>query len=42
MQKRFLPLIGLLLGVLPLIGCASIMKGSNQKLNFQSQPDGVD
>jgi hypothetical protein len=41
MQKRFLPLIGLLVGVLPLIGCASIMKGSNQKLKFQSQPEGA-
>lgn len=44
MQNRFtraLPWIALLVGILPFLGCATIIKGSDQKISFQSDPDGA-
>ena len=41
MIRRLLPFLCLLLGILPLVACATIMKGSNQKVAFQSSPTGA-
>ena len=41
MIRRFLPFLCLLLGLMPLIACATIMKGSDQKVAFQSTPTGA-
>jgi hypothetical protein len=41
MKHRVLPFLGLLFGLIPLIGCATIMKGSDQKVAFQSSPSGA-
>ena len=41
MIRRFLPFLCLLLGLMPLIACATIMKGSDQKVGFQSTPTGA-
>ncbi|MBL8966502.1 MAG: hypothetical protein JNG85_05780 [Spirochaetaceae bacterium] len=39
--RRFLPFLALLVGILPAIGCATIMRGSDQKIAFQSDPTGA-
>ena len=41
MIRRLLPFLCLLLGLMPLIACATIMKGSDQKVAFQSTPTGA-
>jgi hypothetical protein len=41
MKHRFIPFLGILFGLVPLIGCATIMKGSEQKVAFQSTPTGA-
>ncbi len=43
MKSKTLSLIGLALtvGLLPVLGCASIVKGSNQKVYFGSEPEGA-
>ncbi len=41
MIRRLLPFLCLLLGLMPLIACATIMKGSDQKVGFQSTPTGA-
>jgi hypothetical protein len=41
MKHRVLPFLGLLFGLVPLIGCATIMRGSDQKVGFQSTPSGA-
>jgi hypothetical protein len=41
MIRRFLPFLGLLLGLVPLLGCATLIKGSEQKIGFQSAPSGA-
>ena len=38
MHRSRLPWLALLLGLLPFLGCASIVKGSEQKVLFQSDP----
>ena len=39
--KKLLPFLALLVGLLPVLGCATIMKGSDQKIAFQSDPTGA-
>ena len=41
MTKRILPWLGLLLGLLPLLACATVMKGGDQKVAFQTSPTGA-
>jgi hypothetical protein len=41
MIRRLLPFIALLFGLIPLMACATIMKGSDQKIAFQSTPTGA-
>lgn len=41
MKKRILPLVALVFGILPLMACATIMKGSDQKISFLSDPLGA-
>jgi len=41
MKHRVLPFLGLLFGLIPLIGCATIMKGSDPKLALGGQGVGL-
>lgn len=41
MIRRLLPFLCLLFGLLPLIACATIIKGGDQKVAFQSTPTGA-
>ncbi|HUW40022.1 MAG TPA: hypothetical protein VMV90_03360 [Rectinemataceae bacterium] len=41
MTKKVLPWLLLFLGILPMLGCATIMTGSSQKVGFQSDPSGA-
>ncbi len=38
MHRSTLPWLALLVGLLPILGCASIIKGGDQKILFQSDP----
>jgi hypothetical protein len=39
MRFRFWPFLALLVGILPILGCATIIKGSQQQVAFRSDPD---
>jgi hypothetical protein len=41
MKQRILPRLFLLVLVVPLLGCATIMKDGDQKIAFQSDPSGA-
>lgn len=41
MKNRPLCLVALLFGLLPFLGCATIVKGTEQKVTFSSDPDGA-
>lgn len=41
MNTRILPWLFVLGGLIPLLGCATIIKGSDQKVGFQSTPSGA-
>ena len=39
MRHRFLPFLALLVGILPFMACATLIKGSEQRIDFRSDPD---
>lgn len=39
MRHRYLPFIALLVGILPVMACATLIKGSEQRIDFRSDPD---
>ncbi len=41
MKKRSVRLVALLFGLLPFLGCATIIKGSDQNVSFRSDPEGA-
>jgi hypothetical protein len=41
MSKRIFSFIALVLGILPMMACATIMKGPDQKISFSSDPKGA-
>lgn len=41
MKNKFLTIVALAFGFLPLIGCATIMKGGDQNIAFRSDPAGA-
>jgi len=41
MKNRFLTFVVLAFGILPMMACATIMKGGDQKLSFMSDPVGA-